>query len=239
MAPDPSPNPEPCSRAQVDRTPRTPIFRLTALALAQTVAPGRAFCSGRLRLVTLETERLILRRWHQADIAPAAAINADPEVMRWIGAGPMTAADSLLYLIRNDAYFETHGFGIWAVERKADHQMIGFAGLRLFNRPRHPLGTCTEAAWRLARDCWGQGYATEAALATFRDGFNRCGISTITSWAPAQNLPSQNLMHRLGMTRRPERDFEAPTLPKGHALRPQLVFTADRQSWLGNQPVHS
>ena len=182
-------------------------------------------------LVTLETERLILRRWHEADVAPAAAINADPVVMRWIAAGPMTAADSLLYLIRNDAYFDSHGFGIWAVERKADQRMVGFAGLRLFDRPRHPLGTCTEAAWRFAADCWGQGYASEAATAAFRDGFNRCGIATITSWASPQNLPSQNLMHRIGMKRRPDRDFEAPTLPKGHALRAQLVFTADRQSW--------
>lgn len=112
--------------------------------------------------------------------------------------------------------------------------MIGFAGLRLFDRPRHPLGPCTEAAWRFARDCWGNGYATEAATAAFRDGFDRCGISTITSWAAAQNLPSHNVMRRLGMIRRPESDFEAPSTPKGHPLRLQHVSTANRQSW----PAH-
>lgn len=149
----------------------------------------------------------------------------------------MTASDSLLYLTRNDAYFDSHGFGLWAVERKADHAMIGFAGLRLFDRPRHPLGTCTEAAWRFAYDCWGQGYATEAATAVLRDGFDRCGITTITSWASASNLHAQGLMQRLGMTRRPERDFEAPSLPKDHRLRSQVVFTADRQSWRARSPI--
>jgi RimJ/RimL family protein N-acetyltransferase len=182
-------------------------------------------------LLILETERLILRRWRNEDLEAAAAINADPEVMAWIGAGPMTLSDSVNYLTRNDAYFDSHGFGIWAVERKEDRAMIGFSGLRRFERPRHPIGSCIEAAWRFAREVWGQGYATEAARAAFLDGFNRCGIATITSWAPIGNLRSQALMRRIGMKRRPERDFEAPALPVGHKLRPHVVFTADRATW--------
>lgn len=179
----------------------------------------------------METERLILRRWRNEDLGPAAAINADPEVMAWIGAGPMTLQDSVNYLTRNDAYFDSHGFGIWAVERKEDRAMIGFAGLRRFERPRHPIGSCIEAAWRFAREVWGQGYATEAARAAFIDGFNRCDIATITSWAPTVNLRSQGVMQRIGMRRRPDRDFDSPTLPTGHHLRPHVVFTADRSSW--------
>lgn len=187
-------------------------------------------------LLTLETERLILRRWRDEDLEPAAAINADPEVMAWMGGGPMTLQDSVIYLTRNDAYFDSHGFGIWAVERKADGALIGFAGLRRFERPHHPVGSCIEAAWRFARAAWGNGYATEAARAAFLDGFNRCGIPTITSWAPVINLRSQALMQRLGMTRRPERDFEAPALPKGHPLRPHVLFTADRGTWPAPHP---
>ncbi|MGF7171780.1 RimJ/RimL family protein N-acetyltransferase [Sphingobium xanthum] len=182
-------------------------------------------------LLTLETERLILRRWRNEDLGPAAAINGDPEVMAWIGAGPMSVQDSGIYLTRNDAGFDSHGFGIWAVERKEDRGMIGFCGLRRFERPHHPLGSCIEAAWRFARDSWGSGYATEAARAAFLDGFNRCGIATITSWAPAGNVRSQGVMQRIGMRRRPERDFNAPALPAGHPLRPHIVFTADRATW--------
>ncbi|MBT2188231.1 GNAT family N-acetyltransferase [Sphingobium nicotianae] len=182
-------------------------------------------------LLTLETERLILRRWRNEDLAPAAAINADPEVMSWIGAGPMSVRDSGEYLTRNDAGFDTHGFGIWAVERKEDHAMIGFSGLRRFERPHHPLGSCIEAAWRFAREAWGKGYATEAARAAFLDGFNRCAIATITSWAPEGNLRSQGVMQRIGMTRRADRDFDTPALPQGHRLRRHVVFTADRATW--------
>jgi RimJ/RimL family protein N-acetyltransferase len=151
--------------------------------------------------------------------------------MALIGGGPMTLQDSLVYLTRNDAYFDSHGFGIWAVERKEDRALIGFAGLRRFERPRHPLGSCIEAAWRFAREVWGHGYATEAARATFIDGFNRCALATITSWAPSVNLRSQGVMRRIGMRRRPERDFEAPALPAGHHLRPHVVFTAERSTW--------
>jgi RimJ/RimL family protein N-acetyltransferase len=151
--------------------------------------------------------------------------------MAWIGSGPMTAQDSGTYLTRNDAGFDSYGFGIWAVERREDGALIGFSGLRRFERPGHPISSCIEAAWRFAREAWGQGYATEAARAAFMDGFNRCGIVTITAWAPALNVRSQGVMRRIGMTRRPEQDFDAPTLPKGHHLRPHVVFTADRDSW--------
>ncbi len=182
-------------------------------------------------LLTLETERLILRRWRNEDLAPAAAINADPEVMSWIGAGPMTVRDSGEYLTRNDAGFDTHGFGIWAVERREDRALIGFSGLRRFERPRHPLGSCIEAAWRFSREAWGNGYATEAARAAFLDGFNRCGIATIMSWAPEGNVRSQGVMQRIGMTRRPDRDFDAPGMAQGHRLRRHVVFAADRATW--------
>ncbi|MBN8819612.1 MAG: GNAT family N-acetyltransferase [Sphingomonas sp.] len=174
---------------------------------------------------------MILRRWRNEDLAPFAAINADPEVMAWIGSGPMSIQDSVVYMTRNDSFFDTHGFGLWAVERKTDGQLIGSAGLRRFERPRHPVGSCIEAAWRFAREVWGQGYATEAARAAFIDGFNRCGIKTITSWAPTSNLRSQGVMRRIGMMRRPDRDFDAPALPEGHKLRAHVVYTADRASW--------
>jgi RimJ/RimL family protein N-acetyltransferase len=151
--------------------------------------------------------------------------------MASIGAGPMTLQDSVVYVARNDSHFDSHGFGMWAVERREDHALIGFAGLRRFERSHHPLGSCIEAAWRFARAVWGSGYATEAARTAFLDGFKRCGIATITSWAPVVNLRSQRVMQRLGMTRRPERDFDAPALPAGHRLRPHVVFTADHATW--------
>jgi RimJ/RimL family protein N-acetyltransferase len=183
-------------------------------------------------VLTLDTERLILRRWRTEDLAPLAAINADPEVMAWIGAGPMTLRQSAVYLTRNDSHFDSHGFGIWAVQRKWDDDLIGFAGLRRFERPGHPLGSCVEAAWRFARKVWGNGYATEAARAAFVDGFARCSIPTITSWTPVINVRSRRVMERLGMTRKPDRAFDAPALPPGHRLRPHVVFTADRATWL-------
>jgi RimJ/RimL family protein N-acetyltransferase len=204
---------------------------LTSGLLAPTLPPTPSPRRRRPALLTLETDRLILRRWRTEDLAPFAAINADPDVMAWMGSGPMSIQDSVVYMTRHDSFFDTHGFGMWAVERKTDGALIGTAGLRRFERPRHPLGSCIEAAWRFAREVWGQGYATEAARAAFLDGFNRCGIRTITSWAPVANLRSQGVMQRIGMMRRPDRDFDAPALPEGHKLRPHVVYTADRASW--------
>ena len=166
----------------------------------------------------LRTERLLLRRWTEADREPFAAMNADPRVMEHFPA-PLTRADSDSFVDRVEAGFAEHGFGLWAVE--ADGRFVGFTGLSVptFAAPFLPA---VEVGWRLAAEAWGKGYATEAARAACRDGFERVGLREILSFTATTNLPSIRVMQRLGM--RPDGTFEHPRVPEGSPLRTHVLY---------------
>ena len=141
---------------------------------------------------TLRTERLVLRRWRESDRAPFAALNADPEVMRYY-LRPLSAAESDARIDRIEAGFEAEGYGLWALERVWDGAFLGFSGLaaHTFEAPFTP---CVEVGWRLARDAWGHGYATEAARAALAFGFDRAGLREIVSFTTPLNLASIRVM---------------------------------------------
>ena len=129
---------------------------------------------------TIETERLILRHWLTADSEPFAALNADPRVMEFFPS-PLTRKLSDEFIDRIAAEFVSHGFGLWALELKATGDFIGFTGLSV---PRFEAAfmPTVEVGWRLARSAWGNGYATEAARASIREGFERHDLGEIVSF---------------------------------------------------------
>ena len=174
----------------------------------------------------IETERLILRRWRASDLAPYAAMMADPEVTYWLGGG-QTRAEAEAHLKFLEETLEAKGFSILAIERKADGLFIGSAGLAEV-REDIPFAPAVEVGWRLARHAWGHGYATEAARAAIDDGFARVGLGEIVSFTAASNRRSQAVMERLGLVRDPTRDFDHPKLAAGHPLRPHVVYAALR-----------
>lgn len=174
----------------------------------------------------IETPRLILRGWRETDLAPWAALNADPEVMRHYET-PLTLAESDARIDRLERHIVTHGFGEYAVERREDGVFLGMAGLAKLEES-NPLFPGVEAGWQLARHAWGHGYATEAARAAMDDGFRRVGLKEIVAFTATTNLPSQAVMGRLGMTRREDLDFDHPNVPEGHVLRRHLVWSAGR-----------
>jgi len=176
--------------------------------------------------LTIETERLVLRRWRDSDLPQLAAIHADDEVMVWLGSGRLTREASDTYAARCEEHFEQHGFGIWAVERRSDGVLVGATGLRRALWNDHPMTPSVEIAWRQGRFAWGNGYVAEAARAALADGFGRVGLSEVRSWTAATNLRSEKVMQRIGMVRANWLDFELPTLPEGHALRAHVVYTA-------------
>lgn len=171
----------------------------------------------------IETERLILRRWAAEDIAPLAALNADPEVMRHF---PQTLgrAETEALVLRLEGRWATDGIGFGAVVRKCDGAFVGMAGLSKVGFA--PLAGATEIGWRLARPHWGQGYATEAARAWLGHGFGTMGLSEIVAFTVPANLASRRLMRRLGLRHDPARDFDHPLLPEGHALRAHVLYAA-------------
>lgn len=174
----------------------------------------------------LQTSRLLLRRWRADDLAPFAAINADPIVMEHFPA-TLSTADSDALLQRIEDCFEQHGYGLWAVERIAGCELIGFVGLNPVP-PELPFAPAVEVGWRLGRDYWGQGYAGEAARAALDFGFRRLALNEIVSFTARVNVRSRRLMERLGMSRDPAEDFEHPLLPEGHQLRPHAVYRISR-----------
>jgi RimJ/RimL family protein N-acetyltransferase len=181
----------------------------------------------------LTTDRLLLRRWRDADRAPFAAMNADPVVMEFFPS-TRTRAESDTMIERIEQGFEAHGFGLWAVEQRADGELLGFVGL---SRPSvdlvvgsRPLSDQVEIGWRLRRDAWGRGLATEAAREVLRAAFDPDGLDLpeVVSFTAAVNVRSRALMERLGLTRDPADDFEHPALPPGHRLRPHVLYRASR-----------
>lgn len=174
--------------------------------------------------ISLLTERLRLRRWRPDDRAPFAAMNADPEVMRYFP-GPLSAADSDALADRLESGFEEQGFGLWAVERLDAGEFIGFTGLTQMH-PGSPGAGGVEVGWRLSASAWGRGFATEAARAAVVDGWERWGLERIWSWTAVLNTPSQAVMRRLGMHEH-ARSMH-PDLPEGHPLREHVTYVLDR-----------
>lgn len=150
-------------------------------------------------MVRIETPRLILRRWREEDVLPMAAINADPEVMRWIADGrPLSEADSRRFTTLVEQRWDEEGFGLFAVEVRATGELAGFTGLAV---PRFlpEVLPAVEVGWRLARTFWGRGYATEAAREAVRFGFEDCGLDRLVSIAQIGNTASERVMDKLGM----------------------------------------
>lgn len=160
-------------------------------------------------MVTLETPRLILRRWREEDVAPMAAVNADPEVMRWIRDGSVRDEQQTRGGIQAwESEWESRGFGLFAVEIRSSGELAGFTGLSVPDFLPEVL-PAVEVGWRLRRSHWGQGLATEAAEAAVRFGFVDRGLERIVSIAQVGNDASERIMIKLGMY--PVRETFDPT----------------------------
>ena len=150
-------------------------------------------------MVSLTTSRLLLRRWREDDLPAMAGINADPEVMRWIGDGiPIDEDATAAGTARSEQHWENHGFGLFAVEIRATGELAGFTGL---NTPYFlpEVLPAVEIGWRLGRRFWGQGIATEAARAALDFGFTDRGLNRIVSIHQLGNDASGRIMQKLGM----------------------------------------
>jgi ribosomal-protein-alanine N-acetyltransferase len=179
---------------------------------------------------TLRTERLVLRRWRDEDRAPFAAMNADPRVMEHLLA-PLTPAESDALVDRIEAEFDEVGYGLWAVEVVDGPAFIGYVGLHRAPFDAH-FTPAVEVGWRLAREQWGHGYASEAARATIAfglaEGSGGAGLDEIVSFTSPANERSWRVMERIGMTRDPRDDFDHPNVPAGHRLRRHVLYRIAR-----------
>lgn len=171
----------------------------------------------------LVTERLVLSPWTDQDLVPFAALNADPDVMRYFPK-PLTTEESDALVRRLQDMWANHGYGLSAVRRREDDAFIGMVGIQKVLNPAFPFAPTVEVGWRLAKAFWRQGYAREAAQAALAHGFDVLGLDEIVAFTTVTNLPSQAVMASLGMTRDPADDFQHPLLPEGHPLRLHVLY---------------
>jgi RimJ/RimL family protein N-acetyltransferase len=174
----------------------------------------------------LTTTRLRLRLWRDEDLPSFAALNSDPLVMQFM-VKLLDRRESDASAERIKQHFTRHGFGLWAIELVGIADFIGFTGLSVPPFEAH-FTPCVEIAWRLARDYWGFGYATEAACAARDYGFAHLRLKQIVSFTVPANQRSRNVMERIGMTRSPDDDFKHPLLPKGHPLCHHFLYRLAR-----------
>ena len=172
------------------------------------------------RFDTIGTERLILRRWKEADRAPFAELNGDPETLVFFPS-TLSREESDEFVDRIEARFERVGYGLWALEVKQTGEFIGFTGLAPL-REDVPNGGGMEIGWRLVRPAWHHGYATEAAQAARDVAFAGVGLPELWSMTAVLNTPSQAVMRRIGMTEAVR--FDHPGVPDGSPVKPHVMF---------------
>ncbi len=181
-------------------------------------------------LIEFQTERLRLRQWRAADREPFARLNADPRVMEFFPAVLDRAASDAI-ANRIETLIAERGWGLWAVEVLQTGEFIGFAGLHI-PPPELPFSPCVEIGWRLAYEHWGQGYATEAARAALRVGFDVLNLTEIVSFTALGNLRSRAVMQKLGMHEEAA-TFEHPLVPVDSPLREHCLYRLSRGAWTG------
>jgi len=177
----------------------------------------------------VETPRLILRDWKDSDREPWASMGRDPEVMRHLGP-PMTRGQADAGFERAQGQIARDGFGFWAVERKADGRFLGFLGPKNTTFDAH-FTPNIELGWRLSRDAWGQGLATEGARAARDWAFQNIDTDEVIAITVPGNLGSQAVMRKIGLERDLAGDFDHPNLAEDDPLRPHVLFRLGRAKW--------
>jgi len=179
------------------------------------------------RPVVLRTERLLLRPWRDEDLAPFAALNADP-VVREHFPSTLSREESDASARRLRAEIDRNGYGPWAVEVPGLAPFVGVIGLAVpaFEAPFTP---CVEIAWRLARAAWGRGFATEGARAAAAFAFDQLQLEEIVAMTTPANRRSRRVMEKLGMRHDPSDDFDHPLLPPGSPLRRHVLYRLRRR----------
>jgi RimJ/RimL family protein N-acetyltransferase len=169
----------------------------------------------------LETERLVLRGYLPDDFESFARFMADPDVTRYLTGEPLSRDEAWRSLSMIAGHWLLRGYGMWAVERKADRAFIGRVGL--WNPEGWPS---LEVGWTLGKPFWGQGYATEAASVAMEYGFLTQNVSRLISVIDPRNQASQSVAARLGETKGPRHD-----VVRGGKTFVTDIWSISRDAW--------
>lgn len=174
----------------------------------------------------IESERLRLRPFGPGDLDAFAALNADPEVMRFFPSTRTRLETDHMMAWANDRLAAT-GLGFLAAELRGTGEFVGMIGLSCFDeefRQAIPGQPEVEVGWRLARAYWGLGLAPEGARACLDHAWNKADLGEVVAITYRGNMPSRRVMEKIGMTHDPRGDFAHPRLEAGEKLRPHVLY---------------
>lgn len=168
----------------------------------------------------IETERLILRPWREDDIPPFAEMNNDRVVMEYLPKC-LSLEETVQFYNRIVAEHNRFGYGLYAVETKSDGRFIGYVGFHNFDFDAE-FSPGVEIGWRLVKEHWNKGYATEAAKACIDHARKHRLFNEIYSFTTICNHRSERVMQKIGMDR--AGFFSHPSLPEDHRLKPHVLY---------------
>ena len=174
----------------------------------------------------IETKRLKLRPFEDKDSAPFAAINGNPNTMRYFPA-PLSRSQSDYLLERFEYDRNKNGFSFLATELKATGKLVGFIGIHKIDDTTKAALTghsVVEIGWRLSPEIWGQGLAPEGANALIDYAWSIFNLPNLVAFTTKTNQPSRRVMEKIGMIYDPDGDFLHPKLPKTHPLLPHVLY---------------
>ncbi len=187
-----------------------------------------------MKTIQLETERLILRQWKKEDFKVFEKLNSDFVVMEYFPS-VLSVKESNTLAQKYQDLIESRGWGLWAIEEKSSGDFIGCLGLHETGSDL-PFDPCIEIGWRLLKEYWGKGYATEAGNEVLKFAFEELKLDEVVSFTASINHRSESVMKRLGMKNK-DANFEHLALPKGHWLREHVLYGIKRENFLKKYKV--
>jgi len=170
--------------------------------------------------VFFESDRLIFRQWKEEDKIIFAQMNADPEVMKFFPK-KLSKTESDVFAERIIEGIKTRNYGLWAAEIKTSKQFIGFIGFN-YTDFKSDFTPCIEIGWRLGKDFWNLGYASEGAKAALLYGSQVLHFKEVYSFTSKLNLRSEKVMKKIGMQK--EGDFFHPKIDVSEALCEHVLY---------------
>lgn len=180
------------------------------------------------KIIQLETPRLRLRQWQDQDLEPFAKLNGDEEVMEFFPS-VLDFEQSKEAAENYKSKIEKYGWGFWVTEKIDDGAFIGLVGLNRVDDL--PIGDCVEVGWRLAKDYWGFGFASEAAKACLDFAFTDLDLTEVVAITTVNNSKSRAVMDRLGMSDSRE-NFEHPKVDASTGLREHVLYKISRERFI-------
>ena len=173
------------------------------------------------------SDRLGFRNWQEKDKIPFSKMTSDKEVMKYFPkTATKTESDDLIKRLKN--HCDDFGYTFFAVDELATKKFIGFIGL-VNTSFKASFTPCVEIGWRLQRESWNKGFATEGAKRCLQFAFNDLNLDKIYSFTALDNKNSENVMRKIGMKK--QGTFEHPLLEDGHWLKTELLYKITKQDY--------